>query len=377
MRTLLLAFWVLSLSAPTLLAQKNAPLIRSNQKVISIRDGRQYQKDYWTITPEAKPDVYATPTRSGKVTFYTDIDSISFKMKPGAEYNFVILLNGKDSAWTQVRYKEAYIDILRNAAKYNFNDTRTVPKFSYQSKDDPNLKALREGFKLDSIAGEGNDISKIINLLHWIHDLIPHDGQHGNPTVMNAMNMIAVCKNEHRGLNCRGLSTVLNECYLSMGFKSRYITCMPKDSVFDDCHVINMVWVEGLKKWIWIDATNNAYVMDEMGALLSIEEVRRRVIEGKPVILNPDANWNRKVSATKEDYLFNYMAKNLYRMECPVVSQYDTETPKPGKKIEYIELLPLDAYQQTPQREERTSSNGNTYITYKTNNPGLFWVAPF
>jgi hypothetical protein len=132
---------------------------------------------------------------------------------------------------------------------------------------------------------------------------------HDNPIVKNAMNMITECRRDKKGLNCRGLATVLNECYLSMGFKSRFVTCMPRDSVFTDCHVINMVWSNDLKKWLWMDPTNDAYVMNEQGQLLGIAEVRERLINGKPLILNPDANWNHKSSAVKEEYLCNYMAK--------------------------------------------------------------------
>jgi hypothetical protein len=74
--------------------------------------------------------------------------------------------------------------------------------------------------------------------------------QSRNPAVKNAMSMIAVCKRDNRGLNCRGLATVLNECYLAMGFKSRFVTCLPKDSlnIDPDCHVINAVYSNTLKK---------------------------------------------------------------------------------------------------------------------------------
>ncbi|MCC6723154.1 MAG: transglutaminase domain-containing protein [Saprospiraceae bacterium] len=359
-----------------LAAQRKMPIIKSDTVVIQIRDGKEIVPGNWTIMPHLKPDVYSTYTKSGYVTFITDTDSIRFKMKKGAVHDFIVLLNGKDTAWTQIRQEPTYLETLKGAAKYNPKDDRPVPAFRYYAFDN-NLSALREGFKLDSIAGRGNEVSKIINLMHWIHDLVPHDGNHGNPTVMNAMSMIATCKKEKRGLNCRGLATVLNECYLAMGFKSRYVTCMPKDSVFQDCHVINMVWSKDLKKWLWMDPTNDAYVMDETGTLLSIEEVRQRLIDGRPLILNPDANWNHMTSTTKEQYLYEYMAKNLYRLECPLVSQYDTETPANGKKVEYVELLPLDGLQQTPQRSERKSqSSGNTLVSYKTNNPNRFWAVP-
>ena len=148
-----------------------------------------------------------------------------------------------------------YLSILKRANAYNLSDKRTIPEFTYQASDNPNLVELRKGFNLDSIAGQGSDVLQILNLMHWIHDLVPHDGMNGNPEVKNAMSMLAVCKKESRGLNCRGLALVLNECYLSLGIKSRVVTCLPKDSlkVDQDCHVINSVYSESLKKWIWIE----------------------------------------------------------------------------------------------------------------------------
>ena len=272
-----------------------------------------------------------------------------------------------------------YRYILRKAQQYNPADKRPIPAFTYQSASDPNLVALRKAFNLDSIAGQGSEVSKIINLCHWIHQLVPHDGNNGNPVVKNALSMINECKRENRKLNCRGLAIVLNECYLSMGFKSRFVTCLPKDSlgIDNDCHVINMVYSNDLKKWLWIDPTFDAYVMNENGELLGIEEVRDRIARDKPLILNPDANWNRRVSQTKEHYLLTYMAKNLYRLECPVHSQYDLETKAQGKNIDYVQLLPLDYFKQTPDKTEQSNEqSGTTLTTYKTNNPELFWAKP-
>ncbi len=272
-----------------------------------------------------------------------------------------------------------YLYILQRAKTYNAKDNRPLPAFTYQPASDTNLVALRKGFNLDSIAGQGNDVSKVLNLLHWIHELIPHDGNHENPAVKNALSMIAVCRKDSRGLNCRGLATVLNECYLSMGFASRMVTCLPKDSLGKDpdCHVINIVYVPSLKKWIWTDPTHDAYVMNEKGTLLDIQEVRERLINNQPLLLNPTANWNHRSSTTKEYYLYNYMAKNLYILQCPVNSTYNYETPERGKSIRYIQLLPLDYFKQSPAIKESTSAkSGTTYQYYNTNNPTSFWQIP-
>lgn len=366
-------------------AQQRPKIIRASSTSVDIRDDNYpIRKNAWTVVPAEKLDVYVTSAK--KVTFITDQESVVFNIDPNVgQYDFIILVNGRDSARTQIKYdaqapdrKPVFrLDTLKRGARYNFSDQRPIPTFSYQSMDNPNLVRIRKDLKLDSIAGNGNELSKVFNLLHWVHNLIRHDGNSNNPTLKNAVDLIKVCKEENRGVNCRMLATVLNECYLAMGITSRYITCMPKETKFDDCHVINMVFIKSLNKWIWIDPTFDAYVMDEKGDLLGIEEVRERLVKGMPLVLNADANWNRTSLQTKEEYLQTYMAKNLYRLETPLVSQYDSETWTGGKEVTYVELLPLDAIVQGPQKRESVNQKtGVKFINYKTNNPKFFWTKP-
>ena len=283
------------------------------------------------------------------------------------------------SLMTTLRAVGDYRYILKKGAEYDLNDKRELPLFVYQPDDNPALVALRKEYRLDSIAGGGNEILKMINLMHWVHGLIPHDGNHANPQIKNGMALIDACKREQRGLNCRGLATVLNECYLAMGLKSRFVTCLPKDSLKNDpdCHVINCVYSSTLKKWLWMDPTNDAYVMDEKGELLGIEEVRKRIINDQPLILNPTANWNNRVSKNKEDYLYDYMAKNLYMLQCSVASEYNAETIENGKSIEYVTLVPLEYFnQQSKSREVKDEKNNVSYKFFQTNNPDYFWQRP-
>jgi len=362
------------------IAETKLPVIRATSKKVDITEDGKLTNDVWTITPELNPDVYVTSAKH--VTFQTDKSSISFKINPKVGvYNFIILLNEKDSARTQIKYQPSRLSILKKAAAYNYKDTRYVPPFTYQSQDNPNLVRIRQEFKLDSVAGKGNEISRMLNVLHWVHNVVRHDGGSTNPTLINAIDLIKVCRTEKRGINCRMMATILNECYLSLGFKSRYVTCMPKETKFDDCHVINMVYSQELKKWIWVDPTFDAYVMNEKGELLGLAEVRERLINDKPLILNPESNWNRQASQTKENYLDNYMAKNLYRLQCSVSSEYDTESFKEGKTVTYLELLPLDGLEQAPQKSENQDVKSgqrtkSAYVNYKTNNPDLFWTKP-
>lgn len=80
------------------------PVIRAGSKKVSIRDGEFFDRDAWNLSPTARPDVYtADRTRKVKwVTFHTDMDSIRVRVKPGERYDFVIVLNGKDSCFTRI-----------------------------------------------------------------------------------------------------------------------------------------------------------------------------------------------------------------------------------------------------------------------------------
>ena len=133
----------------------------------------------------------------------------------------------------KMRLDSDYLYILQQAEGYNRTETKpicynesvtdTLPRFTYMNPNDSNLVQLRKHFNLDSIAGSGDEISKIKNLLYWVHNIVPHDGNSRNPEERNTIAMVELCKKENRGVNCRMMAQMLNECYLAMGFKSRFI----------------------------------------------------------------------------------------------------------------------------------------------------------
>ena len=234
-----------------------------------------------------------------------------------------------------------YKQKLKDAKQYVQGFVPDGMKFKYASPNDRDLVRLREEFKLDSIAGSGNEISKIKNLLHWVHEVVPHDGNSYNPEIKNTIAMIELCRKENRGVNCRMMAQMLTEVYLAMGFKARFVTCMPKDYV-SDCHVITTVYSNTLDKWLWVDPTFDAYVMDENSTMLSIAEVREYLRTDKPLQINDYANWNHTSKQTKEYYIDHYMAKNLYYLICMDEARFNAETVIEGQKYRYIALMPYD-----------------------------------
>jgi len=272
----------------------------------------------------------------------------------------------------QIREKADFGYVLKKAGPYNTKQRAALPSFTYQPATAPELVDFRSKFNLDSVSGNGDEISKFKNLLYWAHNVVRHDGNSNNPPSRNAMDIIAVCKKDDRGVNCRMMATILKDAYQAEGFKARLVTCMPKDTADFDCHVITVVWSKTMHKWIWMDPTFNAYVSDDKGTLLNIEEVRERLIAGNPLVLNEDANWNNKMKETKEDYLGRYMSKNLYWLKCSAKSDWDLETRKVVKDVEYINLYPGNF--STIGNQAKEVSRGS--IEYATNNPEYFWQRP-
>lgn len=88
-----------------LLAQHDLPVLKTNTKVLSIKDGEELRADYWTIDPNLSLDIYeANKTQRKKnVVFYSDIDSISFELLPHQHYDFLVVYNGIDTCKTQLK----------------------------------------------------------------------------------------------------------------------------------------------------------------------------------------------------------------------------------------------------------------------------------
>ena len=102
MKQLLTLILVLMLSP--CIAQRKLPVIRATSNQAKIYEGG-YLASNWTIDPKIKTDVHTNGRQTGATTvkFKTDIDSISFKIAPGQQKDFIVVLNGKDSCLTRIQ----------------------------------------------------------------------------------------------------------------------------------------------------------------------------------------------------------------------------------------------------------------------------------
>ena len=83
---------VLALASPAI-AQSPSPVLKTTRPVVSIREGTTLHRDAWGLAPQVKPDIYEVSLPEGRpvrVTFISDLDSLSFDVEDGGQYDFVI-----------------------------------------------------------------------------------------------------------------------------------------------------------------------------------------------------------------------------------------------------------------------------------------------
>ena len=140
-------------------------------------------------------------------------------------------------------------------------------------------------------------------------------------------------------------STILNEAFLSLGFRSRKVHINPITEKPKESHWITIVYSQTLSKWIMIDPDFCAYVCDEDGTILGLFEIREKIINNEPLVVNKEQKynvgglWGVIVNTLKRKSYITYLSKNIFRFNTALHSAFDYDTR--GKKREYVELIPL------------------------------------
>jgi hypothetical protein len=106
-------------------SQTKLPIVQADAGQAKIYE-RGKPASNWYLNPKIKLDVFTTDKLIGTklITFKTDVDSISFKLKPGQQKDFVVLLNGKDSCFTRIKGAE-----LKNFSKLSPEIHDSIPFF--------------------------------------------------------------------------------------------------------------------------------------------------------------------------------------------------------------------------------------------------------
>jgi len=182
------------------------------------------------------------------------------------------------------------------------------------------FELLRRQYSLLEVAGNGDDFSKAVNLMRWVYENVLHCGVGEDVDIQRDPISIleySFGKGRMPGIYCRHQAIVLTECCLAVGLTARTIHCLPFSPNDFDSHVVSMVYIRELSKWVLFDQSNNAYFKDKNGVALSPLEARRLL--GRDEVFVCD-DIQRDVNSYKQ-----YMAKNLFYIKFWAKNTFGTD----------------------------------------------------
>lgn len=342
--------------------------IKTKPKWIS----EQFENTGIQITTDDTYTLYKKNFKKGKIVLGGNLETLD-EEDVGMYFIFISDILETPS---QISYTSPFKhikELLNQYDKYAISSHASLPNFSYQDQKDSILAWIKKEYNLESIAGNGDEISRIINLMKWVNKNVPHNGNNALPKNSGTKEIIDYIRKEDQGVNCRRVATVLNDIYLAMGYRSRFITCLPHEDYDDgDCHVTNMVFSQTLNKWIYMDPSFSAYVTNDKDELLSPMEFRQAINSNDSIVVRGGLSHNGKPYGGGQKNYLKYMTKNLFRFSCPLRSEYGYESDNPERL--YLNLNPL-SYKADVIDYSKSKKRGKR-VYYYTTDDTFFFASP-
>jgi hypothetical protein len=181
-------------------------------------------------------------------------------------------------------------------------DTLTTNRFNIRYPDysaDSFHTILRNKYQLDSLVNKTeSDFDKIMAVQSWVQSRWKHDCCN-RPEQNNALYILEQAETGER-FRCVEYSTVAKQCLSSLGFTVRTLGLMTKDISevkSGGGHVVNEVYIEDIKKWMYFDPQFGVIPTLE-GIPLNAVELQYRIKNNLDfTLVNPNE------TTTKEDYI--------------------------------------------------------------------------
>ncbi len=142
----------------------------------------------------------------------------------------------------------------------------------------PRFTLLRERYDLDSVVeGETDEFKRILLLRNWIENHIMINDPNPTPTRSDAIAILDAAL-KGGGFHCAHFSLVQHAILNAYGYVARRLGAGPghKPPGKSGYHGVNEVWLNGLAKWMLIDAKYDLH-FEKDGVPLSALEVRDEV----------------------------------------------------------------------------------------------------
>lgn len=258
-----------------------------------------------------------------------------------------------------------YIKVLNLFSEYDFKESIEDFAFEYVI-DDERLTKLKDEFKYNDFIDEDHQFQSMVKLMVWVFHSLRGDGMCVPPSKFNAEIVLKRTKNEGLLSNCYMYATVLNEIFLSMGFFSRMVRCMPVDLNYGDCHCVTEVYSDDYNKWVIFDAANKAYYVDRHMIPLNLFELREAVRAQKTIYVPG-------MGRAQTTGLMQYWAKNLVRFESYQISRYGNESELRDSTMLHFQSKNFPVSDKTVYYKDFDIRIHHIH----TSNPQLFWKRPY
>jgi len=231
---------------------------------------------------------------------------------------------------------EELLNIYKGILFNNCNFANGINEKLVYNFECPQFSILKEKYRLESIANQGSELEKAINLLSFFAPRIIHKGNFQNSIGCNAIDLLEYCLDKsENGINCLNKSKILQECCLALGIYARRIWLMPYSPYDTDNHVVIEIYDFDLKKWIMLDMTSNGYFVNSDGLPLSILEMRDNFAKNTFCEFIKTTKTHDKFFAdmqTERLYYKQYFAKNL----CYLFVEAQNEFENNNKRFAFI-----------------------------------------
>ena len=189
--------------------------------------------------------------------------------------------------------------------------------FGYQSPNSEELSYLRQALHLEEIAGEGSELKRISRLRNWVYKSLKSEGEQFydksefNSKTWNTLTILKEMQRKPFLADCGTTALVMTEVLLAMGWKARWIQCLPMDLRFNESHCISHVWSRDYEKWIIVDAAQDLFYFNSHAVPYGLPDLRQAILNKDRLLIYSNL---KKIEGQK--WLQQYWVKNIFRFHC-------------------------------------------------------------
>lgn len=221
--------------------------------------------------------------------------------------------NAEYSIEDDLRYLKLY-------SEYDHVENEKVHKLKFSFDfNSPGIRLIKEKWDLERVMGAGSELQKITRLKKWAYELLCFDGkklESRRYEMLNCFETILLAQKEGYSLNCRYISLIFTQILLAAGFKARWVSCLPMELNYCECHCVSEVFIEELKKWVVVDAAFNLLYFDKNGNILNLLEIKKHILNNEPFRI-------QSIRKGQFQYIWEYWTRHVFRFKFILENHYN------------------------------------------------------